>query len=138
MNQIIEALKEYGTHDILGPQSNSKVLKYFKDIGHAWVTDDDTAWCSAFANYIMQKCGLSHTGKLNARSWLDIGIPVQTPQIGDIVIFWRENPKSALGHVAFFVADAGTYIWVLGGNQNDQVCIEQYPKARLLGYRHIS
>lgn len=138
MNTVNFALKEYGVKSWPGPTSNETVLNYFKSIGQGWVQDDDTAWCAAFANFVLLKCGLPHTGKLNARSFLTIGVPTTAPEMGDIVVFWRISPDSPYGHVGFFIKDAGDFVYVLGGNQGGSVSIAKFPKSMLLGYRKMS
>lgn len=116
---------------------NPKVLQYFKDVGHEWVEDDETAWCAAFVGAMLKRAGLPHTGKLNARSYLKWGVPVdmKDAQEGDVVVFSRGDPNGWQGHVAFFVKEDGTKLQVLGGNQSNQVNIAKYPKSRLLGIR---
>ncbi|MGB1214828.1 MAG: TIGR02594 family protein [Pikeienuella sp.] len=116
---------------------NPKVVKYFADVGHEWVKDDETAWCAAFVGSKLKQAGLPHTGKLNARSYLDWGTPValKDAKEGDIVVFSRGNPNGWQGHVAFFVEESGSTIRVLGGNQSNQVNVSAYPKSRLLGIR---
>ena len=138
MKHIEVALSQIGIKEIVGRKHNPEVLKYFKEIGQSWVKDDETAWCSAFANWVCKKVGLPYSKKLNARSWLKVGRQVYTPQLGDVVVFWRENPQSWKGHVAFFVRETPNWIYVLGGNQNNQVKISAYPKNRLLQYRRLS
>ena len=114
---------------------NPKVLQYFADVGHSWVQDDETAWCAAFVGAMLKRAGMAHTGKLNARSYLDWGDPVQNPKVGDIVVFWRGRPDDWRGHVGFYVGESETHIDVLGGNQRNQVNVMPYSKDRLLGYR---
>ena len=75
---------------------------------------------------------------VNARSWLKVGQRVSKPKLGDVVIFWRDNPNSWKGHVAFFVRETKNWVYVLGGNQNNQVKISAYPKHRLLQYRSLT
>jgi uncharacterized protein (TIGR02594 family) len=135
MKHIDIALSQIGIKEIVGKKHNKEVLKYFSEIGHGWVKDDETAWCSAFVNWVCKKAGLDYSGKLNARSWLDIGENVTEPKLGDIVVFWRDKPDSWKGHVAFFIRETPNWIYVLGGNQNNQVKISAYPKKRLLEYR---
>lgn len=139
MEQIIIALSQYGKAYVPGAKNNPDVLRYFTDIGHAEIHNDDTAWCSAFANWVAIKAGLPHSGSLAARSWLSVGQDVKVPALGDICVFWRISPTSGFGHVAFFIRDDGDSIWVLGGNQSSlgEVCIEKVSKSKLLGYRHI-
>lgn len=131
------ALKEYATHDILGPTSSERVVQYFRDIGQKWVTDDDTAWCAAFVNWVLLKGKKMGTGALNARSFLTYGVETKQPQLGDIVVLWRISPQSAFGHVGFFVREVNGLIYILGGNQNDEVNITAFPERQLLSYRKI-
>ena len=114
---------------------NPKVVQYFADVGHSWVKDDETAWCAAFVGAMLKKAGYKHTGKLNARSYLDWGSPVTLKEAkpGDLVIFSRGDPNGWQGHVAFFVREEDDFIVTLGGNQNNQVNYSKYPKTRLLG-----
>ncbi|TSE07915.1 TIGR02594 family protein [Aquimarina algiphila] len=140
MNNVLDiALGEYGVTEVVGKKHNPRILTYFKAIGHRWVTTDETAWCSAFANFVALKAGYALSGKLNARSWLKVGTKVKIPQQGDVVIFWREKRNSWKGHVGFFIgySEDKKYIYVLGGNQNNQVNIKPYPTYRLLGFRSI-
>lgn len=140
MNTLLNiALGEYGVTEVIGDHHNPRILQYFKEIGHTWVTTDETAWCSAYANWVALKAGCHRSGKLTARSWLTVGRPVDTPSIGDIVVFWRERRTSWKGHVGFFIgySEDKKYIYVLGGNQNNRVCIKAYPTSRLLGFRSI-
>lgn len=129
------ALIEYGLKEIVGVKHNAKILQFFKDIGHKWVKDDETAWCAAFANWCLKQQGLPHTGKLNARSFLDYGQPTKNPVLGDVVVLWRISRDSVFGHVGFFINETETGINILGGNQANQVNIQTFPKTQLLGYR---
>ncbi len=137
MRTIEIALSQIGIKEITGRRHNPEVLKYFKEIGHLWVKDDETAWCSAFVNWVCKKAGLPYSGKLNARSWLNVGRRTTRPKLGDITLFWRESKRSWKGHVAFFIRETPSWIYVLGGNQNNQVKISAYPKYRLLEYRRL-
>ena len=132
--QLAEA--EIGTLE-WGQGHNPKVVQYFADVGHSWVQDDETAWCAAFVGAMLKRAGMPHTGKLNARSYMDWGDPVHLDlaKEGDIVVFWRGSPDGWQGHVGFFVRRAGTHIEVLGGNQSNQVNVQRYPVSQLLGVR---
>ena len=96
---------------------------------------DETAWCSAFVNGVLEESGVAGTGKANARSWLQWGKPIDVPRFGCVTVLWRTRKDSANGHVAFFVADFGSSILLLGGNQKNAVRFDLYPKLRLLGHR---
>ena len=105
--------------------------------GKHYKLKDETAWCSAFANYVAKTSGHEYTGKLNARSWLDAGEEIENPEKGDIVVLWRESPSSWKGHVGFFVKQTRNYVYVLGGNQGNAVSIRAYDIKRLLGFRRL-
>lgn len=118
---------------------NPKVVNYFAEVGHSWVKDDETAWCAAFVGAMLKRAGQPHTGKLNARSYLDWGNPValEDARPGDVVVFSRGKPNGWQGHVAFLDRQTKDHIYVLGGNQQNQVNVMAYPKARLLGIRRL-
>ena len=133
------ALREYGIEEIVGGEHNPIILQYFHESGHEWVHDDETAWCSAFMNAMAFRARLEHTGKLNARSWLDVGEEIESPMPGDVVILWRGSPDSWKGHVGIYINhdEDERHINILGGNQGNKVCIAGYDKGRLLGYRRL-
>lgn len=134
------ALSQYGVKEIPGETHHPSILSYFKETGHEQIMNDETAWCSAFVNWVALKAGAQTSGRLDARSWLKVGHEVQTPQQGDVVIFWREDPSGWKGHVGFFVnyTQDGRHIHCLGGNQGNTVDIRPYPKAKVLGFRRLS
>lgn len=125
-----------GTTEGPGPEDNPVIMDMYASVGHDWVEHDSVAWCAAFVGHCLEKAGLRSTRRLNARSYLEWGIPVDLAdaQPGDIVVFSRGS-KSWQGHVGFFVKTAGATIEVLGGNQSDAVNIQRYAKSRLLGVR---
>lgn len=135
------ALTQFGVKEIVGLEHNPQILKYFDETGFDWIDDDETAWCSAFVNWVCFKNNLPLSGKLNARSWLKVGAPLDEgcePQVGDIVVLWRGDPKGWKGHVGFFISKEDNLINILGGNQSNKVCIKPYPEHRLLEYRVIT
>lgn len=134
------ALQEYGVHESpSSSDSNSRVLEYFAESGNAWVKDDtNNAWCSAFMGFLASKAGLQKTGSLLARSWLNAGQPTDDPEMGDTVILWRDDINGTHGHTGLFVKQDATHVWLLGGNQNDEVNITPFLKSRVLGYRDIT
>jgi len=139
MTKVINvALSQFGIKEITGKRDNPEVLKYFNALGFdGSKLKDETSWCASFANWVLKECGLPYQKKLNARSFLDLGEPTNSPELGDVVVFWRENRSSWKGHVGFYVRQTKDWIYVLGGNQSNQVKISAYRKYRLLGYRKI-
>ena len=139
MTVIEKALSYYGQREKDGAGSNPVILEIIKRWAR-WVTDDSKiAWCSIFVNDVCAQLGLPHTRKLNAKSWLEIGIPVELEDanIGDVVVFWRESINSWKGHVGFYIRHDDNVIWVLGGNQENAVNIKPYSRKRLLGVRKL-
>lgn len=96
MDKLIKiALSELGQKEISGSTHNTAIVNYARQSGFTWINDDETPWCSIFANWCALQAGLKGSGKANARSWLLIGVNAdQSPEPGDIVIFWRESPDS--------------------------------------------
>lgn len=138
MEHLQIALSQIGTKEISGQKDNPEILKYFNESGFDGnKLKDETAWCSAFMNWVARNSGLDYSNKLNARSWLKIGWQIKNPKVGDVVIFWRESPNSWKGHVGLFIRETENYIYCLGGNQNNQVNISKYPKNQLLQYRRL-
>ncbi len=138
MTILQKALSQYGVKEIGGGKDHPQILTYFNILGFDGnKLHDETAWCSAYANWVAKECGYTYSGKLNARSWLTVGEALQTPAIGDIVVLWRESLESWKGHVGFYIRESKGHIYLLGGNQNNKVGINPYPKNRILGYRKL-
>ena len=133
-----EAIKYYKVREIPGKKHNPLIVEWTKSV-LAWATDDEIPWCSTFLNAMADAAGLEKSSKANARSWLQVGIEIDNPIVGDVVVFWRESKKSWKGHVGVFVgfSEDGKNILVLGGNQGNEVNISKYPIYRLLGYRRL-
>lgn len=131
---LVAAFELLGLKEIVGSKHEPQVVQFFADAGHAWVKDDETAWCAAFAHSMLGQAGIKGTGSLAARSYLDWGAPTDHPQRGDVVVFKRGS-SSWQGHVAFYLGADKTHVWVIGGNQSNSVSVARYTKASLLGYR---
>lgn len=139
---LAEARKYLGLREIQGTRHEPGVVEFFKDSGNSWVQDDETAWCGAFVAAVFKRAGLpavrppgEKANALRAREWLNVGMPVERPKVGDLVIFWRGSKSGAQGHVGFYIGEDTDKILVLGGNQSNQVNISRYAKSRLLGFR---
>lgn len=136
---IQTAAAEIGVKEIAGEDHNERILQYARDIGHTWIEDDETPWCSIFMNWVAMEVGAKRSRRGNARSWLNVGTSVSDPEPGDVVVFWRGSPDSHKGHVGIYMgfSEDRSRIYVLGGNQRDQVGITAYASERLLGFRRI-
>lgn len=140
MSLILKAFEiaktQLGVKEVPGDGNSTKVLEYHKATDLK-ATSDSVPWCSAFVNWCVQKAGGKGTRDAMARSWLNWGKKAASPQAGDIVVFSR-GTDGASGHVAFVYETPSVMnpmIKVLGGNQDDMVCIKSYARARVLGYR---
>jgi uncharacterized protein (TIGR02594 family) len=135
---LVEVLSHYGLSEVQGTQSNPEILEFFDELGYDWVNDDSTtSWCSAMLSYYAKKCGYEYHKALDARGWLKMPIYVLQPRVGDIVVLWRNNPTSWEGHVGLFISTAGSKVYLLGGNQSNQINITAYPRDRILGVRQL-
>lgn len=134
------AKENIGVREIPGKKHNPLIVRWLRSL-RSWISDDETAWCAAFVNAMARECGYESTGKLNARSFLEVGIPVSIKEArpGDVVILWRVARDSWQGHVAFLDhhSPARGLIYLLGGNQSDMVNITAYPESQLLGIRRL-
>lgn len=131
-----------GVHEIAGERHEDAIVSYLASTTlPERLHQDETAWCSAFVNWCIEQAGQNGTDLANARSWLEFGEKVEVPQLGDIVVFWREKRDGPFGHVGFFIDEDDDNVMVLGGNQTDPekgvgaVCIKPYSRKRLLGFR---
>lgn len=123
-----------GEHEVPGKGHNPWVLE-----AHATTSlharDDETAWCSAAVNWCMVRAGIPGTNSAAARSWLRWGEHLPMPRPGAVTVLWRGAPSSDSGHVALFIREEGSRVLLLGGNQNNQVGEQWYPRSRVITYR---
>lgn len=120
--------------EIPGPANNNPhIMRYLGCVMDINTCSDEVPWCACFVEYCLQKAGFKGTGKPNARSYSNYGMPCIA--FGAIVVLWRDNPESALGHIGFKIAQDQESVYLLGGNQNDSVNISKYPVKRILTQR---
>lgn len=134
---VLVFLSQIGEAEVAGNDDNSTIMQYAKDCDMPEYTHDEIAWCSLLMNWIMLVCGFTRTKTLAARDWLKIGIKITDPQMGDVVIFWRDKPDGWEGHVALFIRKENGVVWCGGGNQSNMISIIPMPEARVLGYRRM-
>lgn len=137
--QLVQiALAEYGEQALPGQPDNPVIMQMAKDCGFTDYTHDSIAWCSLFMNWVALKGGFGRSGSLAARSWLTIGTEMTTPQMGDVVVYWRDAPDGTLGHVGLFIGQRNGVIYTLGGNEGNEVQIEGFDPSKVLGYRSLT
>lgn len=139
-NLLNVAINEIGVTEIKGLKHNKRILEYAEQSYFSWIKDDETPWCSIFLNWVAKEASLNTSKSAAARSWLNVGFETQEPEPGDIVVFWRDNINSHLGHVGIYLGFSkdGTRVYVLGGNQGDAVSISAYPSNRVLTFRRLT
>jgi len=127
------AIREIGVREYTGAADNPRIIEYLRSttLGEPYRSNDETYWCSAFVNWCVEKAGYEGTDSAWAKTWARWGKSIETPHRGCIAVFKRGSG----GHVGFYLDDNDENIELLGGNQNNSVCISKYPKARLLSYR---
>ena len=129
-----QAWREVGVREIDGPESNPRILSFYRDVGQAQIASEDVAWCAAFVGACLERAGLRGTRSLLARSYLDWGTPLTEPRQGAIAVLSR-GADPGQGHVGFIVGEQQDNVLLLGGNQDNAVTVEPYARSRLIGLR---
>jgi uncharacterized protein (TIGR02594 family) len=130
---IIEALKIYGTKEIVGKQHNPVIMQWAKDTGLQNVyTSDEVPWCGLVIAWLCLQAGKPVVkDPLWALNWAKWGDHMPNPELGDIVTFKRPGG----GHVGLYVGEDATTYHVLGGNQDNAFNITRIAKHRLFAAR---
>lgn len=126
---IVEAVKEIGTTEIPGKDSNQKILDWAKEVGlDKTYSNDDVPWCGLFMAVIAKRAGKTiPNGPLWALNWARFGNRVLQPMLGDVLTFKRPTG----GHVGLYVGEDGEAYHVLAGNQSNAVNITRISKNRV-------
>ena len=132
---LIIALGELGQKEAPGDEDNPRISEYLKTVGMGG--SDEIPWCAAYVNWCLVNSKVEGTGKPNAKSFNNWGFDIQAPRPGAITVFHRGS-QAWQGHVGFFLDQTTSYVYLLGGNQENKVCLRPYSKSRLVGYRWSS
>lgn len=125
--------KNLEVEEIPGSAANPRILDYHSETTLR-ATLDEIAWCSSFICWCFERSGIPSTRSAAARSWLDWGIAANSGIQGAVVILERgKNPMQ--GHVGFYWSEDLDQVYILGGNQDNRVCVKGYPKKHILGFR---
>lgn len=110
-----------------GAKHEPVIVAMLQGVGRWW-RKDETPWCSAFANRVMETMGFDTSGITAAAiTWETWGEPVARHEVrpGDLMITRRsKNAKSKSRHVVIVMATkyvGRNRFVVIGGNQNDTV-----------------
>lgn len=126
------AVEEIGVREIPGAGSNERIEEYFKKTSLGAQTDD-VPWCSAFVNWVMDTAGYPRTNSAMARSWVNYGRDAGALTPGAIVVLKRGAPPK--GHVGFCVRVEDDTVFLLGGNQRDEVNVTGFDISRVIAHR---
>lgn len=132
------ALGEVGVREQPGSDHHPRILEYLAtchrdnggNLGNWAAQRDETAWCSAFVNWVLLRQELPVTRSAAALSWRNWGRQTP-PRRGAIAVLTRPGG----GHVAFLGRVEGDQAYLCGGNQANSVSIRPYPVSRVLTYR---
>ena len=140
-----------GVQEFSGALDHPLIMAWLKltgaDTWTGWPEHDEVPWCSAALNSWAWDLRLPRSKSLTARSWLGVGRPIgigeATPKNDAVILKGgggnQPGPEvlDAPGHVGVFARREGKRIWLLGGNQGNQVSIAPFPEDRLLGVRRL-
>jgi uncharacterized protein (TIGR02594 family) len=135
---VKEALKLLDTIQGPGDKNNPTIIKWASEINcnieHIYLSDE-IPWCGLFMAIVAKRSAKEIVkDPLWALNWGNFGKYIENPMLGDILVFTRpceEDPKKICGHVGIYVGEDEECYHVLGGNQNDCVCITRKEKSRL-------
>lgn len=129
---LMKAIELYGTTELIGPQNNPIIMSWAHETNLKYYTNDEIPWCGLYMAIIMKRSGRDVVkDPLWARNWANFGVKIETPMLGDILVFSRGNG----GHVGLYIFENKTHYGVLGGNQGDTVSIVMIAKNRLIASR---
>ena len=109
----VTAKAEMGVEEVPGSGNNPRIIEYGK---------------------VTSQCGVKSARSARAKDYLEWGKPLDKPVRGCVCVFTRDGG----GHVGFFHSEDEKYVYVLAGNQGDEVNISARSKAQLLGYRGVA
>lgn len=127
--EIAEA--EIGTTEKRGGE-NPRIIEYHASTSLK-AREDEIPWCASFVNWCLVKAGQKATGSAAAISFAAWGDRLTEPREGCITVI-RQRKKgqdhatgsSSGNHVAFFKHIKDGRIYLLGGNQGDQVKVSSF------------
>jgi len=134
---MVEAVKLYGTREIVGKQHSKEILSWAKElVMEKTYTNDEIPWCGLFTAIVVKRAGFDVViNPLWARNWNQFGTKQSVAMLGDVLVFTRPDGG---GHVGFYVGEDATCYHVLGGNQSNMVNTTRILKSRCIGIRRCN
>lgn len=128
-----------GVHRNEDGTDNPKIVEFFR-YTQLGAQHESVAWCSAAMCWCAETSGYISPRSALARDWLHVGIPLNSPVDGCIVVLRRGDDPSE-GHVTTYVGGAGdgVHFYGLGGNQHGAVNISLFRIDHILpdGFRWL-
>lgn len=133
-----QAIDEIGQREVAGAKSNPRIIAYrdFAGLTQFGAMDDGKVpWCAIFINACLAMAGAKGSASAMARGFVKHPdfIRLEQPSVGCITVI-SSNRGPASGHVFFYTGENGLMLQGLGGNQNDSVSVEMFPKRLLVGH----
>lgn len=135
---------EAGQIEIAGNNANNpRIVEYHATTQLASTPDggrDETPWCASFLNWVFRQMGITGTGTAWALHWAEWGVAT-TAQTGAVAVIYSAQADASTtasgNHCAFLVAETDSHFVLLGGNQDNQVKVKDFPKSKweLIAYR---
>jgi uncharacterized protein (TIGR02594 family) len=131
------ALGDFGLSEVSGPGSNARIKMAIKQAAE-WLDQDDskTAWCGCMMGLWFSELGLEKPKEFyRAANWKTVGKKVLLSEAkqGDVVVMSRTGGK----HVALFSKQANGLVYLLGGNQRNQVNVSAFNEQFVEEVRRI-
>ncbi len=124
-----------GIEEIGGKAAHASILMYFRENGRAEVTSDEVPWCAAAYFWCLQKAGVDVSSippkdRLLASSAVRLGTRLDGPRVGCARISKRfDTAGKVVGHhVAFVTSWTATRVKLLGGNQSNRFCEDEFKR----------
>lgn len=129
---LIEARKDIGQRETLGPNDSPFIRSMLKRLGLSWMLGQP--WCGTIMADWLSRAGYPVPSKaFRALAWADYGVRCPGPAHGALAVLTRKGG----GHVGIVtgVTRNGLHVRILGGNQGDAVNEAWFPVSRITAYR---
>ncbi len=140
MNQAIKlAIQEFNEF-FMEPDHDHRMKRfntYFQETGISM--EEGSQWsCSVFISWVCSKLQLP-CGKLDVDSWMKVGIGVDQPLPGDIVVVRGDSVGRTVSHLAFFLefSEDCEKVYGIGSRTDKSVGVQAFDTTEVLGYRRV-
>ena len=141
------ASKYLGQQEGTAENPNEKLEPIFRALHRRAGTSgaqDKSPWCAAFVSQTLKDAGVKLPFYVSARKYLSVGTKVTEGQEkeGDVAVMWNNEettggPSGWGGHAAFIIKQTEKSVFVISGNDQDGVRINEFDRRRLLGVRRL-